>query len=318
MTLDEKSIALIGVMGTYGAALFTLIPKLQEISIYQKLNEEKTALEKNGYRTDLVARDIREHEPCYIGCRAQECEILRRRLTELKTPFVIIPTAWITDPAERSPYFYTIIMRGMDRQIAVDLVAELEKQMEQAEQKKQSEQEEQAEIDDSELERDRGSKEEAGPQAENEATPTETETPGGTDEFEEYGGQGPKEEKSGKSKGKNKGSRGKKKRNTSYQQAHSIKEQEIRAYHEICAKEEVLRRELELQKLRDEQSDDYYKLLAEYRIKEEDLKRMSAEDMRKSADALAEKTEQRRSMDDKFRSEANTGWKDHAEAAMEN
>lgn len=101
----------------------------------------------------------------------------------------------------------------------------------------------------------------------------------------------------------------------SYRDAHAIRVEEIEAQCRRYAELESLRRSLELDKLHGTQGDDYYKQLKELRYKQAGAKAIDADTARVRYRELSESI---KAHDDRFRSVAQSGWREFSEQAMRN
>ena len=100
-----------------------------------------------------------------------------------------------------------------------------------------------------------------------------------------------------------------------YRDAHAIRVEEIEAQCRRYSELESLRRSLELDKLHGTQGDDYYKKLKELRYSQAGAKAIDADAARVRYRELSESI---KAHDDRFRSVAQSGWREFSEQAMRN
>lgn len=126
MGLDERAPGSAAAMIAYGlTGVLLIIPALQEVSLDRKLNEEKTKLEKNAFRPDLVARHIQNNGAVFIGCGQETAGTVRQELTQGGVPFITVTSSMIADETKRPPYFFTVVIRDVDAERAADLLKDV-------------------------------------------------------------------------------------------------------------------------------------------------------------------------------------------------
>lgn len=130
MGLEERALGSTSATIAYGlTGILSMIPSLMEISLDRKLNENKTALEKNAFYPDLVARHIQNNGAVFIGCSPEALEPVRQELTQGSIPFITVNSSMIEDESKRPPHFYTVVIRDIDGNRAADLLKGLVKDL---------------------------------------------------------------------------------------------------------------------------------------------------------------------------------------------
>ena len=238
--------------------IFEIIPVLQEISLEKKYNEAKTAREKAAFHPEIIARHAKRNPMGLFWADQNTYDLIRQKLMQQGIPFVVVEAAQIKDPNIRPGGPFVFVVRDIDQERVEKIIRDIYRELQQNEQDKENSQEEEYEEEE-DRERERSSDEENDSQEEDKKSEEEQQPDSQDPETPDEESEEDSDTKNKKNKKNKKEQERKKKEKTqgqrkkSYQDAHSITQEQIRRQMDDMRQLELDRRALDRERLLQQQ-----------------------------------------------------------------
>lgn len=300
--------------------IFEIIPVLQEISLEKKYNEAKTAREKAAFHPEIIARHAKRNPMGLFWADQNTVDLIRQKLIQQGIPFVLVEAGQIKDPNIRPGGPFVFVVRDIDQERVEKIIREIYQEQQKDDSDKENSQEEEYEEEE-DRERERTSDEETADQEEDKTSEEETQQPDSPDSEEPDENADTKDKKKKKEQQKKKKEKTQGQRKKSYQDAHSITQEQIRRQMDDMRQLELDRRALDRERLLQQQSAEYYKKRTELNDRDREARRQADAARDRQVKELERRIEERRKItearNDKFSSQGYTGWRDFAADAQE-